>query len=90
MELVSTKPKPEEEQVLLFLNEKAGKNYRLVDTHLKQIRRILKSGVTADEMRQVIVRQCRKWKGDDTMDQYLRPSTLFRESNFENYLGDLE
>ena len=34
---------------------------------------------------------CYKWanpkKGEKDMSEYLRPSTLFRRSNFENYLG---
>lgn len=76
-------------QVLAFLNSKTGRNYRPVDANLLLIAARLKSGVTVEQIHQVIARQCLKWRGDAKMDQYLRPATLFRASNFEQYLGEL-
>lgn len=77
----------EAKQALEFLNEKTGSAYRAVDTNLKLIEAILKSGVTLEDIRTVTMRKVRDWKSDPRMASYLRPSTLYRRSNFEQYLG---
>jgi len=79
--------KEESKQVLQFLNLKTGKAYREVDSNLKPIESILKSGVSLQDMKTVTMRKVRDWQADPKMEQYLRPSTLYRRSNFENYLG---
>lgn len=76
-------------EILAFLNEKAGRNYRDVDTNLDKIIALLRKGTTVRQIRAVIGLRTEKWKGDAKMDEYLRPSTLFRPSNFENYVGEL-
>lgn len=76
-------------QVLQFLNEKTGKAYRPVDTNLEFIAARLDEGYTVAEMRKVIVRKCDKWKGDELMEQYLRPATLFNKTKFAQYSGEL-
>lgn len=82
-------------QVLQLLNEKTKRNYRALDgnnnptSNLRFIIDRLKSGVSLDDARSVVALMCRKWMNDDKMQEYLRPSTLFRASNFENYLGQL-
>ena len=76
-------------EVLDFLNEKAAKRFRPVDANLKFIVARLESGITPDELRQVIAAKCRAWKTDPRMREYLRPKTLFCETNCENYLGEL-
>lgn len=79
--------------ILEFLNEKTKRNYRGLDSNgnptsgLKLIIDRLKSGVSFEDCRSVVALMCRKWINDDKMNDYLRPSTLFRASNFENYLG---
>lgn len=46
---------------------------------------------TEEDLILVVEKMCYKWgthkKGEKDMSEYLRPSTLFRRSNFENYLG---
>ncbi len=74
--------------LLDFLNKKTGRNYRPVATTLGLIRSRLRSGATPDQMRAVIAVKCREWR-DGELAIYLRPSTLFRASNFESYLGQL-
>lgn len=77
----------EAKQALAFLNEKTGSAYRAVDTNLKLIESILKSGVSLEDIRTVTMRKVRDWRSDPKMAAYLRPSTLYRRSNFEQYLG---
>lgn len=92
-----TKPNSYLEQateVLMFLNEKTGRNYRAVDgngkatVNLHLIVDRLKSGVSVQDCKTMIARKYREWAGDDKSWPWLRPSTLFRASNFEQYLGE--
>ena len=76
-------------EVLAYLNNRVGRNYRAVETNLSLIRARLQSGASIAECRQVIDAKVREWAGDSKMGQYLRPSTLFAARNFEQYLGAL-
>jgi uncharacterized phage protein (TIGR02220 family) len=76
-------------ELLQFLNEKTGRAYRPVDTNLKLIIARLKTGATVMNCRQVIAKKTREWKGNETMDEYLRPATLFNAVKFEQYMGEL-
>lgn len=77
------------QEVVDYLNKVSGKNYR-ADTGntVKLITGRLKDGYTVDDMKRVIDNQFKLW-GSTDMKQYLRPSTLFRPSNFENYYNNL-
>lgn len=80
-------------EVLDFLNTKTGKKFRALDGHgkptaaLRAVIDRLKTGVSVQDCKTMIARKHREWSGND-MAIYLRPSTLFRASNFENYLGE--
>ena|ERR1700676_3908148 len=76
-------------EVLEFLNERTGRQYRPVDTNLKMIMSRMKSGVTADKCRQVIVKKWLEWGKQENMEKYLRPKTLFNATNFEQYVAEL-
>lgn len=76
--------------ILRFLNEKAGKNYQPVPANVDLIVGLLKQGATPDDMRAVIAKKCREWKGKPDVEQYLRPATLFGPKNFwAKYQGEL-
>lgn len=75
-------------EVLRFLNEKTGRHYRAVDANLKPIVARLKSGVTVQDCKTLIMRKWNDWHADEKMEKYLRPKTLFAAANFENYLGE--
>ena len=76
--------------ILNFLNEKAGKNYQPVATNINLIVARLKEGGTADDMRAIIAKKCREWRGRDGMEEFLRPATLFGAKNFwQKYQGEL-
>lgn len=74
-------------RVCQFLNEKTGKRYndksaqtrKLIDTRIKD-------GFTAEDFEKVITNMASHWLGDEKMEQYLRPQTLFG-TKFESYLN---
>jgi uncharacterized phage protein (TIGR02220 family) len=76
-------------EILLFLNEKTGRNYRAVGSTLKPIIARLREGFSPDDIRAVVARKCREWQGNEKMEEYLRPKTLFGATNFANYEGAL-
>lgn len=78
----------EAEEVLNFLNEKAGKNFRHTDTNLNFIVGRLSDGVAIEQCRAIIAKKCREWKGTKQA-EYLRPATLFNKEKCEQYLGEL-
>ena len=73
-------------EVLNFLNLKANKNFRAIETNLRPIIARLSSGVGIEECKWVISRQVSEWNGTE-MVKYLRPETLFNATKFESYLG---
>lgn len=73
--------------ILSRLNEKAGTNYRAsTKSTQSHINARLAEGFTVDDFFSVIDKKCAEWKGDEKMEKYLRPETLFG-SKFENYLN---
>lgn len=73
------------------LNELAGTNYRSNGKSTQNLIKALLKDYTLEDILNVVEKMCYKWgnpkKGEKDMSEYLRPSTLFRRSNFENYLG---
>ena len=76
-------------QVLEFLNAKTGRRYQPVRANLALIEARLRDGATADELRAVVAKKCREWRGDPKMNEFLRPKTLFNATNFASYQGEL-
>lgn len=76
-------------QILLFLNEKTGRQYRPVKANLELIKQRIKEGYEPKDLRQVIAMKCREWLHDDVMNKYLRPATLFNRTKFAQYTGEL-
>jgi uncharacterized phage protein (TIGR02220 family) len=74
--------------ILDFLNYKTGSAFRCIETNIGLIISILKSGVTVADVRMVITTKHNEWGNDPKMAQYLRPATLFRKRNFEQYYGE--
>lgn len=74
------------EEIVAYLNEKAGTNYRAKskDTQ-KHINARLAEGFTVEDFKTVIDKKCSDWIGTE-WEQYLRPATLFG-TKFENYLN---
>lgn len=86
-------------RVLEFLNQKTNKSFKTYDglngrrkptASLEFVLERLKDGATEADCRMVIARKCRDWKDDPKMRPYLRPSTLFNRTKFDQYLGEME
>ena len=74
-----------------YLNSRAGRNF---DPKNKVTRRLVKArvaeGRTIEDFKKVIDRKVNQWSRDHKMLIYLRPSTLFNATNFENYINEPE
>ena len=78
-------------EVISRLNELTGSNFKSnADTNKRLIKALLKD-YTKEDILMVVDKMCYKWmqpqKSGKDMSEYLRPSTLFRRSNFDNYYG---
>ena len=74
-------------EIIDYLNNKAKTRYRTTNKEtIKHINGRMNDGYTIDDFKTVIDKKSSEWIGTD-MEQYLRPSTLFSPTNFENYLN---
>ena len=70
-----------------YLNHQAGTSYRPTTKKTKDcIKARLNEGFTIDDFKTVIDKKCAEWIGDEKMERYLRPETLFG-TKFEGYLN---
>lgn len=76
-------------EVIAFLNEKAGRNFDGNGANAQHVIARLKDGETIEDMRAVVAKKCREWRGDPKMDAYLRPETLFNRTKYASYKGEL-
>ena len=73
--------------IVSYLNEKAGTGYKPNTAKTKSaIHARLSEGFTIDDFKTVIDKKCADWIGDEKMEKYLRPETLFG-TKFESYLN---
>ncbi|MFK4329976.1 putative phage protein (TIGR02220 family) [Bacillus sp. RC240] len=81
-------------EILDYLNEKAKKKYNhKSEGHRKFIRARWNEDYTVDDFKTVIDNKVPQWLGKfdkdgKTLEQYLRPSTLFAQKHFDNYLNE--
>ena len=78
----------EAREALAYLNTLTGKNFQPVPSTLEMCQARINE-YSLKEVKGVILDRCNRWKNDEKMAEYLRPSTLFRASNFANYFGEL-
>lgn len=76
------------EEIVSYLNEKTGKRFQCKFATVKYINGRLNEGYTVDDFKKVIDKKTRKWKDDPKMFEFLRPSTLFAPSHFDEYLNE--
>ena len=70
-----------------YLNQKANVHYRATTKKTQTcIKARLSEGFTVDDFKTVIDKKCAEWLGNEKMEQYLRPETLFG-TKFESYLN---
>lgn len=76
-------------EIIDYLNEKAGKNYRHTTKKTQSlIKARINEGFTVEDFKKVIDVKATEWKGTE-MEKYLRPSTLFNGEKFEGYLNQV-
>lgn len=74
--------------IIAYLNEKAGTRYKHTTGKTRDcIRARIKEGFDLDDFKAVIDKKCADWLGDEKMERYLRPETLF-SPKFEGYLNE--
>lgn len=74
-------------EIIAYLNEKTGKNYRSSGKQVQElIHARLEDNYTVDDFKKVIDIKCAEWLGGE-YEKYLRPSTLFQASKFDGYLN---
>lgn len=74
------------DEVISYLNEKAGKHYRTVESARCILRGRFRDGFTVADCKKVVDNKVSEWKGTE-MEKYLRPSTLFQALKFDGYLN---
>ena len=82
--------------IIAHLNDKTGRHYRTRSpdgrpTSMAEfVMARLRQGYTPEDAVAVIDVKCKHWLHDERMSRYLTPETLFRKSNFERYLAEVE
>ena len=75
-------------KVLEYFNSKTGKQYRWQSKDNQVlITARFKEGYTKEDLCKVIDNMSERWLGDEKMEQFLRPTTLFCRSKVEGYLN---
>ena len=72
--------------LIQYLNEKTGGNYKPDKANAVRVQSLLESGYSPDQLRSVIDKKVDEWMTDEKMRPYLRPSTLFGDK-FGEYLA---
>lgn len=77
-------------EILDHLNRKANTNFKYsAKATQRLINARLKEKYTVEDFKRIIDNKCKDWLNNKEMSKYLRPSTLFRPSNFENYYNEV-
>lgn len=77
-------------QVIELFNQIVGTRFSVkTQTTRDLISGRLNEGRTIEEMAAVIKHRKKKWGNDPKMKDYIRPSTIFRPGNFDNYLNEI-
>ncbi len=75
--------------VIDYLNDKTNKQFKASSKATAQlVRARLREGYSVIDCQKVIDAKAKEWLGDPRWQKYLRPSTLFNATNFENYLEE--
>lgn len=85
--------KPDEQipykKIIDYLNEQAGKKFKVTEKWKTLIRARWNEGQTYDDFIKVIDTKTKQWLNDKTMNKYLRPATLFG-NKFDDYLNEYQ
>ena len=73
-------------EIISYLNEKASRDFRNVESNKRLIRARWNEGYRLDDFKKVVDNKVTTWKGTN-WEQYLQPSTLFG-NKFDGYLNE--
>ena len=93
-ELEKEKEKEEERKgivrVVNALNGETQSAYRSTGATAEIILSRMAEGYSADDLINVVVVKAEQWMGDEKMEKYLRPATLFGKQKFPGYLAEYQ
>lgn len=75
--------------VLRWLNDKAGKNFPPDSTNLGLIEARLREGCQPWQLKKIVSLKVKAWGADPERRQYLRPATLFGKQKCSQYIGEI-
>ncbi|PIC58300.1 hypothetical protein CSV81_03920 [Sporosarcina sp. P10] len=76
--------------VIQYLNDKTGKQFKAESAATRKfINGRIKEGYTQEDFIRVIDLKTKQWLNRHEFSAFLRPSTLFNATNFENYVNEL-
>jgi len=76
------------EEIIRDLNAKAGRGYRATKQVMVMIKALIIEGYILEDFMRVHEVKAAQWLADEKMALYLRPSTLYRKSHFDEYLAE--
>jgi uncharacterized phage protein (TIGR02220 family)/predicted phage replisome organizer len=76
-------------EIIDYLNQVCSTNFRVCKSNKRFINARWEEKYTLDDFKKVIDKKAKQWLGDQKMQEYLRPSTLFG-TKFNEYLGQKE
>ena len=76
-------------EIITYLNNKAFKNYQKDNNKTIQLLKALFKYYTNQNIKDVIDLKSNAWYGDEKMEKYIRPETLFNFNKFESYFNEL-
>ncbi len=73
--------------VIAYLNERTGSDFRTkTAATIREINARVRDGYGMEDFKKAIVWCHSEWEGDEKMEQYLRPVTIFSQSKFPGYV----
>ena len=76
--------------VIQYLNDKTGKQFKSESAATRKfINSLIKNDYTQEDLIRVIDLKAGQWLNNPEFSVFLRPSTLFNATNFENYINEL-
>lgn len=77
-------------KVVDHLNGRTGRKYAKRGAQFEHITARLKDGETPEQLILAVDHACAKWLGDERMEQFIRPQTLFGPENYLGYKAEAE
>lgn len=78
-------------QSIEFLNQETGRKYNPKERYITALLKARSDeGRTLRDVKLVIASKCQDWLKDEKMQRYLRPTTLFNQTKFAEYLVEGE